>query len=140
MCSLLQLINSSHFQLSSLDQRVWLSDPKGFSCRYFFPSLVDRPEISDFDSFQFIWKSCVPYRIKVFSWLVVLGKLNTCDLVQKRNHHRVLSPSWCVLCRGSDESIDHLLLHCPLAARSVWQKLLLEIGLSRVFPAHCSLV
>ncbi|CAL9005557.1 unnamed protein product [Prunus brigantina] len=44
-----------------------------------------------------------------------------------------LSPSWCVLCRESAESIDHLFLHCPYSL-NLWWKLLRVFGVTWVTP------
>ena len=42
-----------------------------------------------------------------------------------------LSPSWCVLCRKDNESIDHLLIHCEIATKLLNQ-LFYEASLSWV--------
>lgn len=49
----------------------------------------------------------------------------------------MLSPSWCLLYRDNEESIDHLLLHCRVS-RSLWNKLSLVAGFSWAIPAKCS--
>jgi hypothetical protein len=45
-----------------------------------------------------------------------LGKILTHDNLRKRN---VIVIEWCCLCKKSGESIDHLLLHCEVAPRSL---------------------
>lgn len=62
--------------------------------------------------------------------------LNTNDRVQRKNPQFAVSPNWCVMCRKDVESIDHLLFHC-MVARSLWLKVLGEVGLTWVFPARC---
>ena len=52
-----------------------------------------------------------PPQVAFFSWTVALDKILTIDNLQKR--HLVLE--WCFMCKRCGESIDHLLLHCPIA-------------------------
>ena len=99
-------------------------------------SLVNCSNLTLFEPHKIIWKSCVPYRVKVFVWLVIHGKVNTFDLVQKRNPNMALSPAWCVLCRKDNESIDHLLIHCQVA-NGLWAQLRREAGVLGALPEKC---
>lgn len=36
-----------------------------------------------------------------------MGKLILSDLVQRRNPHLAVSPTWCVMCKEEGESLDH---------------------------------
>ena len=105
------------------DSRIWVRDPLGFTCKSFF-SLLGGETLPRFEPFKFIWKSCIPYRVKVFAWLIVHGKVNT------------LSHSWCVICRKNNESIDHLLMHCEIATK-LWNQLFYEAGFSWVVQEKC---
>ena len=69
---------------------------------------------------RFIWHSCFRPRNSVILWKFLHGKLLTDDIRQRRGHQ--LS-SICSLCCRSDETADHLFLHCPYAS-SIWSKLL----------------
>ena len=40
---------------------------------------------------------------------------------------------WCCMCKGSGESVTHLLLHCPVV-REVWSFFLRSFGVPWVFP------
>ena len=73
----IQTVNLTSFP----DSRIWVRDPLGFSCKSFFVSLTGGEALSPFEIFKFIWKSCISYRVKVFAWLVVHGKVNTCNLI-----------------------------------------------------------
>ncbi|KAL5545313.1 hypothetical protein UlMin_009097 [Ulmus minor] len=68
------------------------------------------------------------FSFKVSAWLIFLGRLNTCDRVQRRNPQMMLSPNRCVMCKKDEESANHLFLHC-CSARFLWLKALGEVGL-----------
>lgn len=72
----------------------------------------------------------------LLAWLTVFGMLSTYDLLQKRCMNVFLSPNWCVMCRCSLD-LNHLLVHC-LFTRSVWNKVLDELGLQWVTPPSTS--
>ena len=44
-----------------------------------------------------LWKVKVPVKVKVFDWLLLLGKLNTMDILQQRRSFQSISPKWCVM-------------------------------------------
>ena len=108
-----------------------------FSCKSFYESFFPHSMFPCFPFFEVIWKVPLPTKVQLFSWLVVLGKLPICDVVQMRNPHILLSPSWCVLCRSSLGTQDHIFLHCPYA-QILWSYVLVELGLVWVHPSSCS--
>lgn len=65
--------------------------------------------------FKVVWKSrCTP-RVKFFAWLVLVDRLNTKSMLQRR-HLNIEDDNICVMCnRGEEETIDHLLFDCPFA-------------------------
>ena len=59
-------------------------------------------------TFRLVWKSKVTLRIKFFAWLILLDRLNTKNMLARRNFN-VQPNSLCVLCYdGKEETIDHL--------------------------------
>lgn len=80
-----------------------------------------------------LWKSLVPHRIEIFTWLALLGKLNTKDKLARL---RIVDPSnsLCVLCNSWEESCCHIFLHCSVAS-SLWCWWLQIWRVSWVFPA-----
>jgi hypothetical protein len=58
----------------------------------------------------------VPPRVTFFTWTAVLGKMLTMDNLRKKN---IIVMEWCCMCKKSEESIDHLFLHCEVAIE-VW--------------------
>ena len=67
--------------------------------------------------FQQIQKSrCTP-RVKFFTWLVLVDRLNTKTMLSRR-HINVHDDNLCVLCdTGEEETIDHLFFTCPFAVQ-----------------------
>ena len=70
-------------------------------------------------TFKWIWKSyCLP-RHKFFCWLMLNDRINTCDLLIRKNMH--LDSTVCVLCNNEDiEDRTHLLFTCPFSQGFWW--------------------
>ena len=66
-------------------------------------------------TFKWIWKSkCIPM-LKFFAWLILLDRLNTKDMIRRRNFH-VQPNAHCVMCTTSvEEDVNHLFFCCPFA-------------------------
>ena len=69
-------------------------------------------------------------RVAFFSWSASLGKILTTDNLHKR---RVLVLDWCYMCKNCGESMDHLLLHCPIACE-LWSLVFCLFGIHWVMP------
>ena len=75
------------------DTRYWLSDPSGiFSCKSAFDWLSRDPSLTECYSAKCIWKLSIPTKVKVFTWMLVLGKLTVHTNLQKRRPYHYLSP------------------------------------------------
>ena len=101
-------------------ENKWVWDKEGFgifTSKSLFKTLIDKPFFNHYNFYHFIWKTPIPNKVRVFGWLLTLKKLNTQDLLQKRQPFLSISPSWCVMCRNGSESINHLFLHCLVAQR-----------------------
>jgi hypothetical protein len=104
----------SNFLLSEEeDKTVWLLGDKGFSVNSYYKEMksshIAVPS-------NFLWKTRLPYKIKVFLWLVRYKKILTKDNLFKRHWQGNLD---CVFC-GLLESINHLFFQCSVA-RFVWR-------------------
>jgi len=86
------------------DTISWMWSPKGV---FTVKSTYDRlsREVSG-DSFSRIWKAHIPYKIKIFLWLMEQGALLTKENLTKRNCDEL-------------ESLNHLFFTCPIA-KVVW--------------------
>ena len=119
-CFLL-VLSSMHLSPFTADSRSWsLSSTCVFNVKSFFLALSMPPIPLLFHLAKFIWSSKAPAKVKAFAWLVAHRKVNTNDLLQLRRPYRSLNPQWCILCRGDEESIDHLFLRCPFTMW-LWQ-------------------
>ena len=65
-----------------------------------------------------------------FSRFASLGKILTTDNLRKQ---RVLVLDWCYMCKKCGESVDHLLLHCPIACE-MWSLVFCLFGIHWVMP------
>lgn len=78
-------------------------------------------EVQTLAVFQWVWKSKVTPRVKFFAWLILLDRLNTKNMLTRRNFN-VQPDSLCVLCDdGMEETIDHLFFDCSFA-KKCWDK------------------
>ena len=81
-----------------------------------------------------IWKSKVPPKINILGWLVAHGRVNTCDLLQRRRPKACFSPHWCVLCKKQGESVDHVFVQCEVVSQ-LWERLFQEASLIWEIPS-----
>ena len=96
---------------------------KGYYSSFYPPTLVSFPR-------RMIWQSKVPSRVAFFSWSASLGKILTTDNLRKRC---VLVLDWCYMCKRCEESVDHLLLHCPIVWE-LWSLVFYLFGIQWVMP------
>ena len=93
----------------SLDKVTWKWSPKGvFTVKSTYDRLFTN---SVGEPFNRIWKAKLPYKIKIFLWLIENGTLLTKDNMVKRNWQ---GDPTCRFCENI-ESIQHLFFECPLA-------------------------
>ena len=82
-------------------------------------------------SWQSIWCVKLPKRVSFFLGTTTRGGILTIDNLVKKNLPRV---NWCCLCRGDEETADHLLLHCKFA-HALWSEVFLMFGVQWVMPS-----
>ena len=80
--------------------------------------------------FCLVWNPWVPTKVSFFAWEASWDIILTMDQLKKRG--RALA-NICYLCDEGEETVDHLLVHCPMA-RAVWKLLLVIFRVSWVFP------
>ena len=116
--------------MSYLEDQLLLKGAKvaDFSARLMYRELVHSPPIAF--PFHSIWNPIVPPKICFFAWEVSWGKVLTLDQLKRRG---VTLANRCFICEGEEESIDHLLIHCP-RAKMLWELFLAVVGSSWVLP------
>ena len=67
-----------------------------------------------------IWKVKIPKRVAFFLWTATHGRILTLDNLMLR---RLPLANRCCMCYCSAESVDYLLIHCPVAY-SLWVQML----------------
>ena len=65
-----------------------------------------------------------------FTWEATWGKVFTLDKLQKRGWQL---PNRCYLCGCAEESVYHILLHCPEVS-PLWEIVFVLIGVHWIFP------
>lgn len=63
-----------------------------------------------------IWKLDIPPKVKIFTWLLIRGRLKTRDRLSRFVQNMDAN---CALCHNSIESLNHLFYDCPFA-HNVW--------------------
>nr|XP_023907629.1 serine/threonine-protein kinase ATM-like [Quercus suber] len=77
-----------------------------------------------------IWKVKAPPRVSFFVWTAVWEKIRTGDNLRGKGIDYV---EWCIMCRCSGETVNHLLLHC-VKAHQLWRLVFRSFGISWVMP------
>ena len=99
-----------------------------FDVRSFYTALRVLPCV-DFP-WKSIWRNKAPRRACFFVWIAAWNKILTCDNLHKRGYS---FPSWCCMCCSNGETVDHLLLHCPVA-NVLWSWSFKAFGIQWVLP------
>lgn len=113
--SLREKIDGSLLSLDGEDSLIWKPHKTGlFSVKSMSLELDKMNLQPSHDIIKGIWRGLVPPRIEVFSWLALLGKINTRAKLLRIG----LIPSneaVCIFCDVPVEDHNHLLLLCPFA-------------------------
>ena len=84
-----------------------------------------------------VWKPKIPRRVAFFLWTAAHDRILTLDNLILTLDNLMLRgrplASWCCMCCCDGESIDHLLLHCPIT-HPLWSFMLQAFGIHWVMP------
>ncbi|MCL7024264.1 hypothetical protein MKW94_009991 [Papaver nudicaule] len=119
LTSLLPMVENINVDPEVDDALIWLGDKRGiFSVKAAYSNYNQ----GNLQSVAFpnskVWSHAWPHRVGFFLWQACLGRLPTMTNLHQRRTATTQS-ILCKLCNNSDESVDHLLLHCP-AISSIW--------------------
>lgn len=113
-----ELCSTVHTQADGKD--VWLGLLKQGDVAYrakAYYTIVHSPVVAN-PVLNWIWKSCCTLKIKVFAWLMIMDRLNTMDMLERR-HWNVSDNPKCVLCpSGAREDSNHLFFQCNFSERA----------------------
>lgn len=102
------------------DYRVWsLSSGGSFTVKSLMDKLTEQCSVLPDEFIPCLWSSKVPKKVKVFIWILVQEKLNTCNTLQAKRPNLASSPSSCLLCKGEMESHACIFFFCEFTA-TVW--------------------
>lgn len=77
-----------------------------------------------------VWNSLIPTKVNFFVWTAIWNRILTIDNLKLRGWQ---ISNRCYMCGAAEESMDHLLLHCVVAANIGYMGLAL-FGVKWVCP------
>lgn len=97
---------------NAADKKIWIANNKGaFSVSSFVKALEE--DGTQFGVWKFFWKSPLPSKSCFFLWLAYWGKVLTVDNIIARG---MIIPNRCSMSMQDEESVNHLLVQCPMAS------------------------
>lgn len=124
-----QAIADADMSITRIDswKSVWGSV---FSAGKFYTFCFRRVEAPK--PFKWIWKSKITMKVKVFAWLLLRDRLNTRNMLNRRNF-MTGDDLKCVLCdTGMEETLNHLFINRPFSFEC-W----LQLGIHWPLDANC---
>ena len=109
--SLLQFIQTRIPKGGGSDRLCWCLNGSGKFKVWSFYHKIQNVTLSTFP-WKGIWKVKVPKKVAFFMWTTAHGQILTLDNLMLRG--RTLENRCCVCC-CNEESVDHLLISCPVA-------------------------
>ena len=113
--------------------RWWLKKNGLFDIRSYYNVLRGSPRMAF--PWRSVWNLKAPrwvcfFFFCFFVWGAAWEKILTCDNLIWWGY---IMPSWCCMCRGSGESVDHILLHCSMAGM-LWNFVFHSFGIQWLLP------
>ena len=102
--------------LSTLDCGVWKASGH-YSGKSYLKWLINDVSLAS-----------IPLKIQVVLLALAQGKLNPGKVIQRKFPNMCLSPSWCVICKTSAETSNHLFLYCFVTSK-LWSRLCKEANI-----------
>ena len=127
--SLLHFIQSRFPRGGGCDRLCWDFNGSGKFDTWSFYHKIRNTALSTFP-LKGIWKVKVPKRVVFFMWTTVHGQILTLDNLMLRGCPLA---NRCCMCCCNTESVDHLLLFCPIA-HSLWMYMFQLFGIDWVMP------
>ncbi|KAI5311852.1 hypothetical protein L3X38_041025 [Prunus dulcis] len=104
------------FESQRNDKCIWgLSNNGSFYVKSAYLSFFDDADIVPWP-WEFIWKLCLPQKLKTFVWLIGHGKILT--IVQREKRLMTTDPN-CPKCLSLPETMDHVFRGCRFALKTL---------------------
>ncbi|RVX23145.1 putative mitochondrial protein [Vitis vinifera] len=111
VASLLSVLQGKRLNVGMEDRVVWNASKNGsFSVKSLYNTLDSGGAVSF--PWRIIWSPCVPTKVGFFAWEASWGKVLTQDHLKRRGWSLA---NRCFLCCDDEETINHILIHCPKA-------------------------
>ena len=112
------------------DTSHWCLNENGkFDTRSYYNNI--RGVVASNFQWKGVWKAKIPKRVAFFVWTTVHVQILILDNLMLRG--RILV-NRCCMCHQNEETVDHLLLHCPVA-HSLWVYMFQIFGTQWVMPS-----
>ena len=100
---------------SAMDVWYWHGSDKFYTPKRFYIQMHFNLPFNPL--LNWIWSSSCTMKIKVFAWMMIMDRLNTKDMVERRHWH-IEDGTTCVLCHLQvREDMDHLFFNCLFSQR-----------------------
>lgn len=120
------------------DTWIWTAELDGVYTVHSAYKLIQKPSLVAAEPiFSLVWGTRVPSNIAVFIWKMVLNRLPSRVNLRKRKVITTVNNSCCPICLQEEESLNHLLITCPVAAE-VWVRCYRWLGWVTVLPPECN--
>lgn len=131
---LIELLNSSpSILVDNANTLVWKASQSGmFNVAVAYNKITSG---QDFNVSGFIWKNISPLKVNFFCWLVWKGRIKSRAYLQRLGILNHNARSECVFCTGEVETINHVMLLCPIIWQ-LWSNLLEWWGMQWVSPQN----
>ncbi|RVW87760.1 Transposon TX1 uncharacterized 149 kDa protein [Vitis vinifera] len=111
VASLLSVLQGKRLNVGMEDSVVWNASKNGsFSVKSLYNTLDSGGAVPF--PWRIIWSPCVPTKVGFFAWEASWGKVLTQDHLKRRGWSLA---NRCFLCCDDEETINHILIHCPKA-------------------------
>lgn len=99
----------------------WSNSDKSYTAKRYYEMMIHSP-ITPNSLLMWIWKSCCTLKIKVFAWMLIMDRLKTKDMLERR-HWNITDEHNCILCPShSREDRNHFFFQFNFSIR-IWNYL-----------------
>ncbi|RVX00739.1 putative ribonuclease H protein [Vitis vinifera] len=129
VASLLSFLQGKRLNVGMEDRVLWNASKNGiFSVKSLYNTLDSGGAVPF--PWRIIWSPCVPTKVGFFAWEASWGKVLTQDQLKRRGW---ILANRCFLCCDDEETINHVLIHCP-KARVLWNLVFSLFRVNWVLP------